>query len=341
MSNPNRFPLAHDAQCQPIEVPAEATSWRVRRSTKGRPAYVYSRSGAPLVVPIDATAEDLQAEGVGAGTYRLDALDLTGRPIGLLAYTEIAATEAEDASGATLVSAPPQDVVRIVESATRALEGTHRASMDAMARVMESMQKAQAERANADSQVTLALARRVGGPVASNDPLEIIRQVGKVQKVIAEQHAHLVPPPALALGPSDEGAPSKGDTAKAWVGVIVEGLGRGAAGALVDRYPAIRNVVGTMFGGCGTEGQDAEGTGANPASAGPAGTLAAILGSMSEPERDALNSLFASVPDTVKQALLRSALSVPVDDAVTFLRALLKTQPDAAPAAAAEAEGSR
>jgi hypothetical protein len=66
------FPLAHDDTGTPLEVPAEAVGWLVRRHSggKGRPAAVYDVEGRPLVVGLDATAADLRAEGCKPGPYQ-------------------------------------------------------------------------------------------------------------------------------------------------------------------------------------------------------------------------------------------------------------------------------
>lgn len=91
----NRYPLANDLDGSPIEVPAEAVAWRVRRRAgkQGRPQCVYDRdTGAQLEIPIDATIDDLRE--YGPGVYRLDAVDAAGKMIsGAMAQTEVPVDE--------------------------------------------------------------------------------------------------------------------------------------------------------------------------------------------------------------------------------------------------------
>jgi len=87
------YPLANDENGHPIEVPAHAAGWLVRRHGrgKGRPAAVYDGDGRPLVVPLEATAADLVAARIPPGMYGLDAVDADRRPVNAIAYTEIGA----------------------------------------------------------------------------------------------------------------------------------------------------------------------------------------------------------------------------------------------------------
>ncbi len=90
--NPNyRYPLAHDLDGEPIQLPAEAIAWRVRRRSgkQGRPQCVYHHeTGAQLVIPLDATIDALVS--YGPGFYRLDAIDKDGKVIpSVVAYTEV------------------------------------------------------------------------------------------------------------------------------------------------------------------------------------------------------------------------------------------------------------
>src|SRR5262245_41881364 len=85
------YPLAHDETGIPVEVPATAVGWLVRRHAggRGRPGAVYDGDGCPLVVELDATVEELRANGCRPGSYRLDAVDSGRRPLGVAAYTEV------------------------------------------------------------------------------------------------------------------------------------------------------------------------------------------------------------------------------------------------------------
>lgn len=126
------YPLANDENGHPIEVPAQAAGWLVRRhgGGKGRPAAVYDGEGRPLVVPLEAMAADLTAAGLAAGVYRLEAVDGGRRPLDAVAYTEIGiGAGMEAAGGGELKPSTPQDALLL-----------------AVARAMESMQRVQAER---------------------------------------------------------------------------------------------------------------------------------------------------------------------------------------------------
>lgn len=78
-------PLAWGQHGDPIELPAEAAGWRVRRhklgDRGGAPEVVYSH-GRPLLLDLDTTVEEL-IERVGGkpGRYRLDAVDDAGKPV--------------------------------------------------------------------------------------------------------------------------------------------------------------------------------------------------------------------------------------------------------------------
>jgi hypothetical protein len=81
----------------PLDVPASAAGWLVRRhgGGKGRPGSLYDGDGRPLVVPLQATVDDLRSLGCGPGGYRLDAVDDSRKPLGVTAYTEVRSEEGE------------------------------------------------------------------------------------------------------------------------------------------------------------------------------------------------------------------------------------------------------
>jgi hypothetical protein len=92
------FPLAFNLQGDPIEVPEEAVGWRVRRlkagDKGGAPELVYD-NGRPLILPLEATAEELIERVAGRpGRYRLDPVDSSGKPVrgGVPAYSLVEAT---------------------------------------------------------------------------------------------------------------------------------------------------------------------------------------------------------------------------------------------------------
>jgi hypothetical protein len=140
------YPLAHDEDCMPLEVPATAVGWLVRRhgGGRGRPGAVYDRAGSPLVLALDATIDALYDAGCGPGVYRLDAVDASRRPLNVVAYTELSAEDGPEADDDTH-------------------ERSRHSSSDpvaAMARTMEAMQRTQAERERAYAERERAAAER-------------------------------------------------------------------------------------------------------------------------------------------------------------------------------------
>lgn len=88
-----RYPLAYDANGNPIEVPAEAVAWRVRRGggRRGRPRHVFDpETGRQLEVPLGANLDSLIDAGCEADRYLLYPVDGEGRIIpGIIAVTEV------------------------------------------------------------------------------------------------------------------------------------------------------------------------------------------------------------------------------------------------------------
>jgi hypothetical protein len=100
-SQTKEAPLAWSQTGEPIELPANAALWRVRRQTGngrgGAPELVYAPDGLPLVVDITISAADF-ADAVErrAGKYRLEPLDESRKAIQGVsaAYVVVAATAA-------------------------------------------------------------------------------------------------------------------------------------------------------------------------------------------------------------------------------------------------------
>jgi hypothetical protein len=87
---PRSCPLAWSREGDPIDLPANAVGWCVRRlahgSGGGAPQVVYDARGVPLIVEIGASVEDLgEAVGGRNGKYRLDCVDEYGRKLTSLA----------------------------------------------------------------------------------------------------------------------------------------------------------------------------------------------------------------------------------------------------------------
>jgi hypothetical protein len=133
-----RYPLANDAEGNPIDVPPTVTSWRVRRqpSRQGRPKAIQNGNGDPLTVPLDATFEDLRALGCEPDRYRFDGLDAKGAIVDppVVAFAEILATAAD--RQATLITGTDPAVYRMADALARVVESGHRSDAQ-MARFAE------------------------------------------------------------------------------------------------------------------------------------------------------------------------------------------------------------
>jgi hypothetical protein len=86
ISQPQSCPLAIDETGNPIPVPSDASYWRVRRHTGGRPHHVCGVDRKPLMLPLDYTADEL-LRLVGRGTYRLDLFNDAGEHLETVALT--------------------------------------------------------------------------------------------------------------------------------------------------------------------------------------------------------------------------------------------------------------
>src|SRR5438874_2694602 len=111
-----KYPLANDVNGNPIDVPENASAWRVRRAPvgTGRPQNVYDpETGRQLEVALDATLDHLRQCGCGAGRYRLEAVDGESKAIaGIVAFTELAVEGPEEEPPPAL----PESVERLLEA---------------------------------------------------------------------------------------------------------------------------------------------------------------------------------------------------------------------------------
>lgn len=168
------YPLANDETGTPLDVPAAATGWLVRRhgGGKGRPAAIYDADGRPLVVPLDATARELRAHGCLPGPHRLDAVDGDRRPLGVAAFTEILPDD----------DAAPESAV--VGSSTDN-------AVAALARAVEAMQRVQAERERVQAEMFMRLIDRMAPPPVqpAQDLRNALGQVEDVQKALRKMSA--------------------------------------------------------------------------------------------------------------------------------------------------------
>ena len=99
-SSPRTYPLAFDANGEPLDVPSHAVAWRVRKLAKkaGRPKVIFdAETGRPMELPLAASFDDFAALVGEQGRYRIEAVDGQGRFIpGCVAVTELAFDEKDD-----------------------------------------------------------------------------------------------------------------------------------------------------------------------------------------------------------------------------------------------------
>ena len=95
-----RYPLAYDANGNPLTVPSDAVFWRVRRGggRRGRPRNVFdAETGRQLEIPLGATLQDLIETNVPADRYLLYPVDAQGLIMpGVVAVTEVPAGEGDE-----------------------------------------------------------------------------------------------------------------------------------------------------------------------------------------------------------------------------------------------------
>ena len=129
-------PLARDINGDPVEVPAEAVAWRVRRRSgkQGRPQSVFDpETGTPLEIELDSGIDELRP--FGSGGYRLDGIDGSGKLIaGVTAYVEVPADE--------VVPPPPSDAPTETAAALREMTQLLRESMQTNCRALEALASA-------------------------------------------------------------------------------------------------------------------------------------------------------------------------------------------------------
>ena len=121
-----KYPLANDVNGNPIDVPENASAWRVRRAPvgTGRPQNVYDpESGRQLEIPLDATLEHLRQCGCGAGRYRLEAVDGESKAIpGIVAFTELTVDEPVEPPALDAIARLLETVEKQSDTLCRALE---------------------------------------------------------------------------------------------------------------------------------------------------------------------------------------------------------------------------
>ncbi len=290
----NLYPLAHDESGRPLDVPPTAIGWLVRRHAggRGRPGAVYDGDGRPLVVPLDATLDDLRGQGCPAGSYRLDAVDATRRPLGVAAYTELGNESGEGRAAGTPVNSTD-------------------AAIAALARAVEAMQRVQAERERVQAEMFMRLIERLApAPVVqqpANDLRNAVAQAVELKKTLDE----------LAGVDEDdddedeeERPASPLEMLAATVAPIVEALkyvnGEPAATAPV----APRNAAAESPTPSAVEELDTK--------------MEAVLAMLTPEEREHVGQLLKSAPPFVKEQAHKKLLSLTAEQAVAELRLLLE-----------------
>ena len=125
-----KHPLAFDCEGNPIDLPAEAVAWRVRRGggRRGRPKLLFDReTGRQLEIPLEATLDDLVDCGFEPDRYRLEAVDISGHLLpGLVAVVEVpdpedSVIEQQKSTEATALENMSRLVGQLVEANCRAM----------------------------------------------------------------------------------------------------------------------------------------------------------------------------------------------------------------------------
>ncbi len=94
------YPLARDANGNPLDVPAEAVAWRVRKLARkaGRPKVLFdAETGLPRELPLTSGYDDFIDQVNESGRFRLEPVDGHGRIIpGCVAVTEVVFDDDEE-----------------------------------------------------------------------------------------------------------------------------------------------------------------------------------------------------------------------------------------------------
>jgi hypothetical protein len=145
--------LAWSAQGDPVEVPATAVGWRVRKCPPRGGALERVNTvdqSAPLVVPVECSYKGFcEAVGQVAGKYRLDATDERGAIVGNTpAYATVGGASASSSAGnsdealSNALTKTLETVERLAKTNTDAMErieGLAKANGDVMERVTKEL----------------------------------------------------------------------------------------------------------------------------------------------------------------------------------------------------------
>lgn len=195
-----KYPLANDANGNPLDVPAEAVAWRVRKLARraGRPKVLFDvETGRPLELPLTVTFDDFVEQVNEAGRFRLEVVDGTGRVIpGCVAVTEVVLDEADDGNASmprNAADAVPhlhQLIAQLVEANTQV--------MKAMASAFGSVQPQPMRIESVDSP---SPSRSSANPLQALDAMrDIGAMVNQVVSTIAAQRNAMAAPTSPQVG---------------------------------------------------------------------------------------------------------------------------------------------
>lgn len=317
------YALANDENGVPLEVPAIAVGWLVRRhgGGKGRPGAVYDGDGRPLVVDLGATARDLSAAGCTPGPYRLEAVDAGRRPLGVVAFTEL---------GDGMESAERRGVPQAAADV----------SVAAMARTMEAMQRVQAEREQQMAEVLLRCIERIAPapPQPGQDVRNAVSTVVELQKALDRIEAAKAKTAIVQVEPAQAVVTERDGES----GSVLETM----AMRLFDRVlesgmPSFQEWIWRKLGlsndqitGLKTSMAAKEKASAPQADAkaakasgGGRGRLDAVLARLTEEERSVVTKLIADMPAPVLADAETRLQGMTEDDAVVWLRTFVLAKP--------------
>lgn len=310
------YALANDENGNPIEVPATATGWLVRRHAggKGRPGAVYDADGRPLVVELGATARELRAHGCAPGPYRLEAVDPNRRPMGVVAFTEIVGDDGAAGEGAAKTA------------------GSEGAAVAALARAVEAMQRVQAQREQSQSEMFMRLIDRLAPAPAQ--PAQNLRnavvEFAEVQKAMKK----LVPEPAPQPAPTvviEEREPVVAEESNGWAELATKLALQHAPGVVrfvLHKMGLKAEEIAILTGGIDAVVNASAAAPANDSatrtpSAPPNETaqkLAAIFELLTPEEGERMRGLVNKLSVDVMDKAEATMLSMSPQDAVSFLR---------------------
>lgn len=332
------YPLAHDDSGNPIDVPANAAGWLVRRHAggRGRPAAVYDGDGRPLVVPLESTAAELRGQGCKPGMYRLDAVDAGRRTLEAVAYTEVSFDGAVD----------EVDGLKAPSGSDAAVAALARA-VEAMQRVQAERERAQAEREKVQAEMISRLVDRLAPP-APEVPRNLRDALGEysdVQKIIRK------------LTPDDVEAEESPDALEKITDVVQQAVGL-ATLYVQQKFGINLQPTGDVDGdeaasaeSEGAETETAEGSGESeskaegkPSTADVEAKLTAVFALLTPEHAKQVRSLSKRMPPAVLDQVMAQLMAMSAEDAAAQIRRLLAQHGangvnGKAPAAAAQAVG--